>query len=87
MVGFEHQKHLEITGITEPEDGEGSDNNKSINIITDIKLLTDKRNHITMTKNYRFRKWNYRGYRITATTVPPDKRTRRPASTGIIWQE
>ena len=46
---FEHRNRQEIDEITEPEETEESDTDRSKNIITEIKRVTDQRNHITMT--------------------------------------
>ena len=46
---FENRKRHEIKKITERQEAEESDTDTSINIKTEIKHLTDRRNHITMT--------------------------------------
>ena len=46
---FERRKRQEIEEITEPEETEESDTDKSINTLTEMKHVTNRRNHITMT--------------------------------------
>ena len=57
---FEHRRQQETKEITEPKETEECNTNKLINVITDIKLVTDRRNHNSVTlkndgteKNYR----------------------------------
>ena len=47
---FEHRKRQEIKENAEPEETGGNDSDKLANIITEVKLVTDRRNHISMTK-------------------------------------
>ena len=51
-----HRKWQEIEKITEPEETEEADTDKSIHSITEIKHITDQRNQIIMTKIWRNRK-------------------------------
>ena len=49
----------------EPEETEGNSPDKSINIITEIIDVTDRRNHLTMKTAIEATDKNYRGYRVT----------------------
>ena len=71
---FEHQKRQEIKEITEPQETEENDTDKSINLITEIKHLTDRRNHITMTiKNDGTEKKIIIDTGSPVTIIPPEK--------------
>ena len=48
---LEHRKQEETIHITEPEETEESDTEKSMNIITEIEHVIDGRNHFIMTKS------------------------------------
>ena len=45
----EDRKRQKIKEIPEPEENKEGDNDKSIDLITDKKHVTDWKNHITMT--------------------------------------
>ena len=48
---LEHRKQEETIDITEPEETEESDTEKSMTIITEMEHVIDGRNHFTMTKS------------------------------------
>ena len=75
---LEHRRQQNFLKTTEPEETEESDADKSIDVITEIKHVTDRNNHLIMTTKKTEQKKAYRGYKITGYKLqkkPGDEET------------
>ena len=83
----EHRRQREYKEIMEPDETEESDNDKTINKITEIKHVIDRQNHYHDSKDRRIMKKTiivHNGSPVTL--IPPDKETTKCKETSPITE-
>ena len=73
--GFEHRKQQHFKEITQPEENDGSDINRSMNKLTEIKHEIDRRSHSNKTKKLK-REKNFEDNGLSAISLPPEIKTK-----------